>query len=158
MSGEALNGKATTIMVGRRRGEPSPGTVPSSTLENLTSKTRIVVLLGQHRPDKADQGVAVGENADDVGAAADLPVQPLLRVVAPNLPPQLLGVDGEGEDVRPGLLEVFGDLGQLVGERLDDPVELGVHRRRVGLVIHTVQQRLTQPHEAFGVTAIRFAA
>ena len=61
MSGEALNGEATTIMAGRRRGEPSPGTVPSSTLENLTSKTRIVVLLGQHRPDKADQGVAVGE-------------------------------------------------------------------------------------------------
>jgi hypothetical protein len=30
---------------------------------------RFVVLFGQHRSDEADQGVAVGEDADDVGAA-----------------------------------------------------------------------------------------
>jgi hypothetical protein len=32
----------------------------------------LVVLLGEHGADKADQGVAVGEDPDDVGAAADL--------------------------------------------------------------------------------------
>ena len=34
-----------------------------------------VVLLGQDGADEADQGVAVGEDPDDVGAPADLPVQ-----------------------------------------------------------------------------------
>ncbi len=37
-----------------------------------------VVLLGQDGADEPDQGVAVGEDADDVGAAADLAVQPFL--------------------------------------------------------------------------------
>ena len=37
-----------------------------------------IVLLGQHRADQADDGVAAGEDADHVGPAADLLVQPLL--------------------------------------------------------------------------------
>jgi len=37
-----------------------------------------VVLFGQDRADETDQGVTVGEDPDDVGAAADLPVQTLL--------------------------------------------------------------------------------
>jgi hypothetical protein len=36
--------------------------------------------VGQDSADEADQGIAVGEDAGDVGAAADLAVQPLLRV------------------------------------------------------------------------------
>jgi len=51
----------------------------------------VVVLFGQDGADEPGQGVAVGEDADDVGAAADLPVQPLGRVVRPDLPPDLLG-------------------------------------------------------------------
>jgi hypothetical protein len=39
------------------------------------------VLLGQDRADEADEGVAAGEDADDVGAAADLAVEAFLRVV-----------------------------------------------------------------------------
>jgi hypothetical protein len=35
-------------------------------------------LFGQHGADEADQGVAVGEDPDDVGAAADLLVEPFL--------------------------------------------------------------------------------
>jgi hypothetical protein len=38
----------------------------------------LVVLFGQDGADEADQGVAVGEDADDVGAAADLLVEPFL--------------------------------------------------------------------------------
>ena len=45
-----------------------------------------VVLLGQDRAGEADRGVAVGEDADDVGAAADFAVEsflyPALAVVA----------------------------------------------------------------------------
>jgi hypothetical protein len=37
-----------------------------------------VVLLGQDGADEADEGVAGGEDADDVGAAADLPVEAFL--------------------------------------------------------------------------------
>jgi len=36
------------------------------------------VLLGQDRADEPDQGGPVGEDPDDVGAPADLPVQPFL--------------------------------------------------------------------------------
>ena len=48
-----------------------------------------VVLFGEHGADEADDGVAVGEDPDDVGAAAELLVQSLLGVVRPDLPPVL---------------------------------------------------------------------
>jgi hypothetical protein len=37
-----------------------------------------VVLFGEDGADEADQGVPAGEDPDDVGAAADFPVQPFL--------------------------------------------------------------------------------
>jgi hypothetical protein len=40
-----------------------------------------VVLLGEHGTDKSDDSVSVGEDADDVGAAAEFFVEPLLGVV-----------------------------------------------------------------------------
>jgi len=51
---------------------------------------------------------------------------------------------------------VLGDLGQLVAQRVEDPVELGVHAGGVGLVIDRVQQ--THGQLLFGVAAIRLAA
>src|SRR5918994_7456920 len=74
-----------------------------------------VVLLGEDRADEADQGVAVGEDADDVGAAADLPVEPLVGIVGPDLPPDRLREGGEGEDVRASRVEVGRDGRKLVG-------------------------------------------
>ena len=65
-----------------------------------------VVLLGQDGADQADQGGPVGEDADDVGAAADLPVQPFLGVVGPDLPPDRFREGGERQDVGPGGIEV----------------------------------------------------
>ena len=50
-----------------------------------------VVLLGQHRSDESDDAGSVGEDPDDVGAAADLAVEPLLGVVGPDLAPDGLG-------------------------------------------------------------------
>jgi hypothetical protein len=38
-----------------------------------------VVLLGEHGAGQAGDGVSVGEDADDAGAAADLAVEPLDR-------------------------------------------------------------------------------
>jgi hypothetical protein len=43
-----------------------------------------VVLLGQDGADEADQGVAAGEDAHDVGAAADLAVEPFLGYLEPE--------------------------------------------------------------------------
>ncbi len=67
----------------------------------------VVVELAEHRADQADDALAVGEDADDVGAAADLAVEPLLRVVGPDLPPVLF------RDVRKGKDLLLGD-GEIV--------------------------------------------
>src|SRR5579875_1698383 len=85
----------------------------------------LVVLFGQYRADEADYRSPVGEDADHVGAPADLAVEPLLGVGAPDLAPYLPGEDREGEQVLPGEAEVLGGGGQLVGERGHDTVELG---------------------------------
>jgi hypothetical protein len=42
-----------------------------------------VVLLGQDRADEADDAGPVGEDADDVGASADLPVESLDAYLEP---------------------------------------------------------------------------
>jgi hypothetical protein len=55
-----------------------------------------------------------GEDADDVGAAADLLVESFLGVVGPDLAPHLLGERGERQQIRPGGLQVIGPLGELV--------------------------------------------
>lgn len=60
--------------------------------------------------------VAVGKDADDIGATPDFLVEPLLGVIGPDLAPDLLGEGGEGQQVGPGGFEVVGDLGQLVGQ------------------------------------------
>ena len=69
-----------------------------------------VVLLGQDGADEADQGVAVGEDPDDVGAPADLAIESFLRIVRPDLAPELFGERGEGQDVGAGGVEVGGNL------------------------------------------------
>jgi hypothetical protein len=56
-----------------------------------TALDQLVVLLGQDSTDESDEGVAVGEDPHDVGAAADLPVEAFLWVVRPDLAPGLLG-------------------------------------------------------------------
>jgi len=48
------------------------------------------VLLGEHGTDQAEKGVAVGKDADQVGAPADLAVEPLGGIVRPDLPPDFL--------------------------------------------------------------------
>jgi hypothetical protein len=61
-----------------------------------------VVLFGEDGADEADQGVPVGEDANDGGATADLAVEAFLRVVRPGLPPDLLREAGEREDIVAG--------------------------------------------------------
>jgi hypothetical protein len=49
----------------------------------------LVVLFGEHGADEPDDGGAVGEEANHVGAAADLAVEPLVGIVGPDLAPDL---------------------------------------------------------------------
>ena len=98
------------------------------------------MLFGQHGTDQADERGAVGEDTDDVGAPADLFVEPLLGVVGPDLSPDLFGEGGERQQICAGIIEVLGDFGELVGQGVDDPIILGSNGLRVGLVVDRVQQ------------------
>ncbi len=61
------------LSVVRRGAEPGAG--EDLEAEVAASFSPLVVLLGQDGADQADNGVTVGEDADDVGAAADLAVE-----------------------------------------------------------------------------------
>ena len=63
----------------------------------------LVVLLGQQRAGEPDHGLVVGEDPDDVGAAADLLVDPLQRVGGPQLGPVLRGQQVERDQVLLGV-------------------------------------------------------
>jgi hypothetical protein len=93
-------------------------------------------LFGEDGADEADDGSAVREDADDVGAAADLLVEPVERVVAPQLPPVLLRARGEGEQVGRGFFEQGCGVGEARLELVDDPSvllmdRLGVRLRKI---------------------------
>src|SRR6185312_2768092 len=91
------------------------------------------VLLCEHGADQADRGGAVGEDADDVSAASDLAVEPLERVRAPDLLRHRLGVGGEAEQVRLGVLEQVSRGGEALRELGTDALVLLVDLVVVGL-------------------------
>ena len=71
-----------------------------------------VVLLDHEAGGEPDQRAVVGEDPDDVGAAADLAVDPLERVGRAQLRP-VVGREGvEGEQVVFGLFQEQRDLRQ----------------------------------------------
>ena len=69
----------------------------------------LLVLLQQDGADQAGDGLAVGEHLDHIGAALDLPVEPLDGVVGPDLLPVLPGEGGEGRQVRLGVDQHLSD-------------------------------------------------
>jgi hypothetical protein len=74
------------------------------------------VLFGQDCADEPCQCCPVGKDADDVGAAADLPIEPFLGIVEPDLAPRRRRERGESQDVGPGAVKVLPDGGKLVGQ------------------------------------------
>jgi hypothetical protein len=78
-----------------------------------------VVLFDAEHPGEPDQAAVVGEDADDVGAPADLLVEALQRVGRSELSPVRAREGVEGEDVRFGVFEHRGDLGQAPVEMRD---------------------------------------
>ena len=73
-----------------------------------------VVLLHQDGADETDDGVVVGEDVDDVGAALDLAVESFDRIGRADLGPMLLWEVHEGENVDLGFIEQGGEFRQLV--------------------------------------------
>ena len=71
-----------------------------------------VVLLEQDRPDQTDDGVLVGEDADDIGAPLDLAVEALDRVGRVQLGAVLRRKAHIGEHVGLGFIHEDGKLGQ----------------------------------------------
>ena len=69
-----------------------------------------VVMFDQHRAGEPDQACVVGEDADDVSAAADLAVDALERVGAAQLGPVLARQRVEAEQVGLGVERELGDL------------------------------------------------
>ena len=66
-------------------------------------------LLWQDGADQTGDGLAVGEDLDDVCAALDLAVEALDGVVGPDLGPVLAGEGGERGQVRLGVLQHLSD-------------------------------------------------
>jgi hypothetical protein len=104
----------------------------------------VVLLDGEHRG-QADQRAVIGEDPHNVGAAADLAVEPLKRIGRADLAP-VVGREGiEGQDVLFGCLEHAGDLGQRALQRGDRLGELVAGARRVLGVEDRADQRAQQP-------------
>jgi hypothetical protein len=78
-----------------------------------------VVLFDAEHSGEPDQRAVVGEDADDVGAAADLLVEALERVRGPELAPVRAREAVEGEDVGFGVLEHRRDLAESAVEMRD---------------------------------------
>ena len=131
----------------RDRGEPQATATERS---DYVLRDFEMAMLGKDGTDQADDGASVREDADHVASAADLPVQAFLGVVRPDLSPHFFRERGEGEDVGAGGFEVVGYGGELPGESINDPVELGIHSVGVGLVVHAVQQRFDPRPAALG--------
>jgi hypothetical protein len=91
-----------------------------------------VILFSQDGTDRADNGIKIREDANHIGSAADLPVQPLLRVVRPYLSPVPLRENQESQQVRTDIGEKVRGLWKLSGEPLHDTIELAVYLFNVG--------------------------
>src|SRR3974390_3321514 len=100
----ACNWRSSSGGLDRRSGIAGGRVVASGGLEGLgahvaMSNGPFVGLLGQQGADETDHCGPVGKDADDVGATADLLVQPFLRVVGADVGPVLDRESAEGQDV-----------------------------------------------------------
>ena len=84
-----------------------------------------IVLFEQDGADEAGDCGLVWEDADDLGAALDLAVEPLQRIGAVDLGPVILGKAHEGEDIGFGFVHQCGELGHLGPELIGDLAPLG---------------------------------
>lgn len=92
MSGAERRDVAGGHLLGDGGGVTDEGSVPpwhdvEAEAEIAAALDPLVVWLGEYGADQSDQGVAIGEDPDHVGATVDLAVEPLSRVLRPDLAP-----------------------------------------------------------------------
>jgi hypothetical protein len=78
-------------------------------------------LFAEDGADEADDGGAVREDPPDVGASAELLVEPFLGVVRADLLPVLLGGGGERQQVGAGVDQQLGGGREPAGQLVGDP-------------------------------------
>ena len=91
------------------------------------SAAPLVVLFGQHRTDQANDRGPIREDRHDVRAPADLPIEPLLGIVRPDLPPMGLRKGGKGQDVLGGILQQLGGVAESIGQLVNDMVDYFIY-------------------------------
>ena len=84
-----------------------------------------IILFEQQGADEADDGLVIGEDADDVGPALDLAVDALDRIDRVQLGAMLPGEGHVGEHVMLGLVHDGGELGDLGPDLVGDRAPLG---------------------------------
>ena len=87
-----------------------------------------IILLQQQGADEPDDGVVVGKDTDDIGAAFDLAIEPFERVGGVDFRPVLAGNIHVGEHVGFGLVEQSCELGQAGAHLVGDVTPLLVGR------------------------------
>ena len=99
------------------------------------------MLLAGHRADDSHQGCTVREGPDDVGGPAQFAVEPLVRVVAPDLLPVFLRERRESQQLLGAVCEQLSGLRMAAAELLYHASELRPHRLGVGLHEDASHQR-----------------
>lgn len=92
-----------------------------------------LVLFQQDGSDQTGDGLPVGEDLHDVGAALDLAIETFDGVVGPDLGPVLLGEGCEGGQIRLCLGEHDGDLWERGAQGVNDVLVLGGDGLSAGL-------------------------
>lgn len=94
---EFISSSNCAVVTGFRGNEAYPGAGQDVQSEVSTAFGPLVVLLGKDGSDEPDQRIAVREDTDDIGPAADFLVESFLRIVGPDLTPNLFRECGECE-------------------------------------------------------------
>lgn len=89
-----------------------------------------IVLFEQERADEPDDGVIVGEDADNLGAPLDLAVETLDRVGRMKLGPMLFGKGHVGEHILFGTIHQRGEFRHLRPDLVGDIAPLGARSLR----------------------------
>jgi hypothetical protein len=87
------------------------------------------VLLREDCAGEANDRGPVRKDADDIGTSADFLVEPLERIVGPDLAPVRLREGAEGEDVGGRVRQQDGGLREASFELIDDATVLGPNLR-----------------------------
>ena len=132
--------------------DQDPSSYQGLTAHVTPHRDPLIILFDQQRTDQADPGGAPREDPDHVRAPPDLAVEPLQRVVRPDLDPVLLWEGSEGQQFflgfreQGGCLRVAGlQLCSNPGILISDATGIGLGEDRTDPIATTVATLTTRP-------------